>query len=75
MKTALQITEELIGDLILQKKGSEHMVNQLREWALSIVDTCAGNFECEMEYQVIDGLSTLQPVLVRGSILKVKKQL
>lgn len=62
----------------------------IKQWGLSIVEECAGNFECTMEdvrnmdikpdeedLKVVElhNGTQLYPVLVRQSILKVKNQI
>lgn len=59
--------------------------NLLKTWANSIIDECAGNFECTMELDeeeennpntsFIGQIINSHPVLVRQSILNVKNQI
>lgn len=64
----------VIGELLSSTDNKE---NILKEYANSIIDECAGNFECTMEQDLDDPSCNSQehPVLMRGSILVVKNQI
>lgn len=85
MKTVKEIGDDIVASLIIRLEGDEGVQKILQEWANSIIEECAGNFECSMEkcvegdwyeqmYADTDG-DYVYPVLHRGSILEVKKKL
>ena len=72
MKTLLQIVEAI------QNKSKQEAIEVLKWYCDQIVDTCAGNFECTMEWDGSmhpDGVVREYPVLMRGSILAVKNMI
>lgn len=79
----IKSTEEILREMLIYD-NSQRLHDKLKEWAKSIIDECAGNFECTMEelpqdpdfngYLDMDG-NEVYPVLVRQTILDVKKQL
>ncbi len=79
MRTLQEIVDQIIKGVLLHKDmGDEQMKQVLKEWGESIVDECAGNFECTMEWDNSmhpDGVVREQPVLMRGSILAVKNMI
>lgn len=81
----LKNTVEILGKVLAYKDLDriEKALALLKEWANSIVDECAGSFECTMEdnkdYAEHMGVSIdnqpKHPVLVRHTILDVKNKI
>lgn len=78
MKTTIkELVQEMKGH---SDAGKERMI---REYCHQVIDECAGNFECTMEYDkepygetMIENTSSEPyPVLVRASVLVVKNML
>lgn len=80
IKTTQKVVDIIIEGVLLKKNmGDKEMCQLLKEWGDSIVEECAGSFECTMEtwdeYDEETGGMKQTPVLIRQSVLNVKEQI
>lgn len=86
MKTIAEVRDSIVKGVLMERNMGDIQIDQiLREYAESIVDECAGNFECTMEEgeEAIDIITTngemvrtnYNPVLMRSNIEAVKSMI
>ena len=78
-----EILEQIVGYNVLNENSTQVQIddyNLLKRWGESIVQECAGSFECEMAGEICTNgigmeFDDTYPVLVRSSINDVIKQI
>lgn len=74
MRKVIEVLEQ-----IKNEPTEYHKEQILRKYCEEIIETCAGSFECTMEpdegFTGEEVMYTSHPVLMRGSVLEVKKKL
>jgi len=72
----MRTVDEVCAD-IMETNEMKELQDVIRKWAESIIDECAGNWECTMEENLDDPSHNSQqwPVLVRGSVTQIKNKL